>query len=177
MSNPSSWTWCTSSGERADADPEPLGAEERAYIAAFSDARANNDRNQAGLLSTAVGQPNLAESLIYLNQRLDRQDLDPREPVGILGIIVRLAMDGLWVSDILDSTRFKPADRRRITDVLTGMTYRPTRGSRNRWTNCDRRRRGQEGLRRGAATAQALRVSHRRVRAPHGIIGPLASQA
>jgi hypothetical protein len=110
-------------GERADADPEPLGAEERAYIAAFSDARVNNDRNQAGLLSTAIRQPNLAESLIYLNQRLDRQDLDPREPVGILGIIVRLAMDGLWVSDILDSTRFKPADRRRITDVLTGMTY------------------------------------------------------
>ncbi|MGW6174270.1 TetR family transcriptional regulator [Arthrobacter sp. NPDC055138] len=110
-------------GERADADPEPLGAEERAYIAAFSDARANTDRNQAGLLSTAIGQPNLAESLIYLNQRLDRQDLDPREPVGIIGIIVRLAMDGLWVSDILDSTRFKPADRRRITDVLTGMTY------------------------------------------------------
>ena len=110
-------------GERADADPEPLGAEERAYIAAFSDAQANNDRNQTALLSTAIRQPNLAESLVYLNQRLDRQDLDPREPVGIIGIIVRLAMDGLWVSDMLDSTRFRPEDRRRITDVLTGMTY------------------------------------------------------
>lgn len=110
-------------GERADADPEPLGAEERAYIAAFSDVQANRDRNQAALLSTAIRRPNLAESLIYLNQRLDRQDLDPREPVGIIGIIVRLAMDGLWVSDILDSTRFKPEDRRRITDILTGITY------------------------------------------------------
>jgi len=32
-------------------------------------------------------------------------------------------MDGLWVSDILDDTRFSPAERRKITDILTGMTY------------------------------------------------------
>jgi hypothetical protein len=110
-------------GERADADPNPSGAEERAYIAAFSDVRANQNRNQAALLSTAIMRPNLAESLNYLNQRLDREDLDPRQPVGIIGIIVRLAMDGLWVSDILDSSRFKPEDRERITEVLTGLTY------------------------------------------------------
>lgn len=110
-------------GERADADPDPSGAEERAYIAAFSDVRANQNKNQAALLTTAIKRPNLAESLNYLNQRLDREDLDPRQPVGIIGIIVRLAMDGLWVSDILDSTRFKPEDRQRITEVLTGLTY------------------------------------------------------
>ncbi|WP_299167861.1 TetR family transcriptional regulator [uncultured Arthrobacter sp.] len=110
-------------GERADADPDPSGAEERAYIAAFSDVSANQNKNQAALLTTAIKRPNLAESLNYLNQRLDREDLDPRQPVGIIGIIVRLAMDGLWVSDILDSTRFKPEDRQRITEVLTGLTY------------------------------------------------------
>ena len=110
-------------GERADAEPNPSGAEERAYIAAFSDVRANQNRDQAALLSTAIMRPNLAESLNYLNQRLDREDLDPRQPVGIIGIIVRLAMDGLWVSDILDSSRFKPEDRERITEVLTGLTY------------------------------------------------------
>jgi Tetracyclin repressor-like, C-terminal domain len=110
-------------GRTAEADPDPTGAEERAYIKAFSDARANSDRNQAALLATAIGRPNLAEALIYLNRRLDRMDLDPADPAGIIGIIVRLAMDGLWVSDILDETRFSPAERRKITDILTGMTY------------------------------------------------------
>ncbi|GLB68979.1 TetR family transcriptional regulator [Arthrobacter mangrovi] len=110
-------------GRTAEADPEPAGAEERAYIKAFSDARANSAGDQAGLLATAIGRPNLAEALIYLNRRLDRMDLDPQDPAGIIGIIVRLAMDGLWVSDILDDTRFSPAERRKITDILTGMTY------------------------------------------------------
>jgi len=110
-------------GRQAEADPHRVGAEERAYIKAFSDARANSSHDQAGLLSTAIGRPNLAEALIYLNRRLDREDLDPGEPAGIIGVIVRLAMDGLWVSDILDNTRFSPEERRRITDILTGLTY------------------------------------------------------
>ncbi|UOD83037.1 TetR family transcriptional regulator [Paenarthrobacter ureafaciens] len=110
-------------GRVAEADPNPVGAEERAYIQAFSDARANSDRNQAALLATAISRPNLAESLLYLNRRLDREDLAPDEPVGIIGIIVRLAMDGLWVSDILDDTRFNQREREKITSLLTGLTY------------------------------------------------------
>lgn len=57
-----------------------------------------------------------------MNRRLDREDLAPDEPAGIIGIIVRLAMDGLWVSDILDDIRFSAEERRRITNVLSGMT-------------------------------------------------------
>lgn len=110
-------------GRMADADREPTGAGARAYIRTFSDARANSDRRQAALLATAAGRPNLAESLIYLNRRLDQADLDPREPTGIIGVIVRLAMDGLWVSDILDNLRFSEQERCKITDILTGMTY------------------------------------------------------
>lgn len=101
-------------GRVAEADPNPVGAEERAYIQAFSDARANSDRDQAALLATAISRPNLAESLLYLNRRLDQEDLAPDEPVGIIGIIVRLAMDGLWVSDILDDTRFNQRERERL---------------------------------------------------------------
>jgi hypothetical protein len=74
-------------------------------------------------LATAISRPNLAESLLYLNRRLDREDLAPDEPVGIIGIIVRLAMDGLWVSDILDDTRFNQREREKITSLLTGLTY------------------------------------------------------
>ncbi|AUI50474.1 TetR family transcriptional regulator [Arthrobacter crystallopoietes] len=110
-------------GRLAERDPVPAGAEERAYIRAFADARSNADRNQAALLATAVARPNLAEALIYLNRRLDSRDLDPRDPAGIIGIIVRLAMDGLWVSDILDETRFTAAERRKLTGILEGMTY------------------------------------------------------
>ena len=54
---------------------------------------------------------------------MDREDLDPGHPAGIIGVIVRLAMDGLWVSDILDSTRFDDGERRRITGILTALTY------------------------------------------------------
>ena len=107
----------------AQRDPHRHGAGDRAYIKAFSDARANSDTDQVSLLATAVTRPQLAESLLYLNRTLDSQDLDPREPAGLIGIVVRLAMDGLWVSDILDSTRFSEAQRRRITDLLTRLTY------------------------------------------------------
>ncbi|WP_312182245.1 TetR family transcriptional regulator [Arthrobacter sp.] len=109
-------------GDLADADPDPVGAQERAYIRAFSDVRANSSLDQAALLATAVGRPNLAESLLYLNRRLDRANLSPRDPAGIIGVVIRLAMDGLWVSDILDSSRFTPAERSRITKVLTSLS-------------------------------------------------------
>lgn len=109
-------------GRLAEADPDPVGAQDRAYIKAFSDAGSNSDTDQGALLATAVGRPNLAESLIYLNRRLDRDNLDPGQPTGIIGVIIRLAMDGLWVSDILDATRFKDRDRTRITDLLSALT-------------------------------------------------------
>lgn len=109
-------------GRLADSDPNPVGSQDRAYIKAFSDSGSNSGTDQGALLATAVGRPNLAESLIYLNRRLDRDNLDPREPAGVLGVIIRLAMDGLWVSDILDSTRFADRERTRITDLLTALT-------------------------------------------------------
>ena len=109
-------------GSLAESDPDPVGASDRAYIKAFSDAESNSDTDQGALLATAVGRPNLAESLIYLNRRLDRDNLDPKQPTGVLGVIVRLAMDGLWVSDILDSTRFDRRERARITRLLTLLT-------------------------------------------------------
>ncbi|MCD1144450.1 TetR family transcriptional regulator [Kocuria sp. LUK] len=104
-------------------DPVPEGADDRAYVQAFSDARENSDRDQVTLLHAAVARPHLAEALIQLNRRMDREDLDPGHPAGVIGVIVRLAMDGLWVSDILDATRFDEAQRRRIIGILTGLTH------------------------------------------------------
>lgn len=109
-------------GRLAEADPEQVGASDRAYIKAFSDAESNSGRDQGALLATAVGRPNLAESLIYLNRRLDQDNLDPRQPTGVIGVIIRLAMDGLWVSDILDSTRFERRERARVTSLLNALT-------------------------------------------------------
>ncbi|MBO0908421.1 MULTISPECIES: TetR family transcriptional regulator [Arthrobacter] len=109
-------------GRLADSDPEQVGASDRAYIKAFSDAESNSDTDQGALLATAVGRPNLAESLIYLNRRLDQDNLDPGQPTGVIGVIVRLAMDGLWVSDILDATRFDARERARIMNLLTALT-------------------------------------------------------
>ena len=93
-------------------DHVPDGADDRAYVQAFSDVRDNSNRDQVALLHAAVARPHLAESLVQLNRRMDREDLDPGHPAGIIGVIVRLAMDGLWVSDILDSTRFDDGERR-----------------------------------------------------------------
>lgn len=107
----------------ARQDPVTDGADDRAYVRAFSDVRDNSDRDQVALLHAAVARPHLAESLVQLNRRMDREDLDPGHPAGIIGVIVRLAMDGLWVSDILDSTRFGDDQRRRVTDILSALTY------------------------------------------------------
>ena len=76
-------------GDLADADPDPVGAQERAYIKAFSDVRANSSMDQAALLETAVSRPNLAESLLYLNRRLDAANLSPQDPAGIRRCLVQ----------------------------------------------------------------------------------------
>ncbi|GGG45914.1 hypothetical protein GCM10011374_05260 [Kocuria dechangensis] len=107
----------------AQQDPVAEGSDDRAYVRAFSQVRDNSTRDQTALLHAAVARPHLAESLVQLNRRMDREDLDPGHPAGIIGVIVRLAMDGLWVSDILDSTRFSDDQRCRITSILTGLTY------------------------------------------------------
>ncbi|WP_026819101.1 hypothetical protein [Arthrobacter castelli] len=110
-------------GTLADDDPVEHGADERAYIKAFSDVRANSDKDQAALLTAAVNRPNLAESLLYLNRWLDGAVRPSRKSSRAMRILVRLAMDGLWVSDILDPTRFTAAQRDRLTDILVALTY------------------------------------------------------
>lgn len=110
-------------GTLAEADPVERGADERAYIKAFSDVYANSDRDQAALLTAAVNRPNLAESLLYLNRWLDGPARPARKSSRAMRILVRLAMDGLWVSDILDPTRFTAAQRDRLTEILVALTY------------------------------------------------------
>lgn len=110
-------------GTLAEADPIHKGADERAYIKAFSDVYANSDKDQAALLTAAVNQPNLAESLLYLNRWLDGAARSDKEPSQTMRILVRLAMDGLWVSDILDPTRFTRNQREKLTGILTALTY------------------------------------------------------
>lgn len=110
-------------GVLAEADPIHEGADERAYIKVFSDVYANSDRDQAALLSAAINRPNLAESLLYLNRWLDGATRSEKEPSRGMRILVRLAMDGLWVSDILDPTRFTKNQRARLTEILGALTY------------------------------------------------------
>lgn len=110
-------------GTLADADPIERGADERAYIKVFSDVYKNSGRDQAALLTAAVNRPNLAESLLYLNRWLDGAARADREPSRAMRMLVRLAMDGLWVSDILDPTRFTSAQRDRLTEILQALTY------------------------------------------------------
>lgn len=110
-------------GTLAEADPIERGAEERAYVKVFSDVYKNSDRDQAALLTAAINRPNLAESLLYLNRWLDGTARPDREPSRAMRMLVRLAMDGLWVSDILDPTRFTSAQRDRLTKILEALTY------------------------------------------------------
>lgn len=108
--------------EIVEDDPRTAGAPERAYLRMHEEGHHDHARDQRGLLLDILARPELADELHLLHRSLDREALHAGPGPGLLGIVLRLAMDGLWLSDLLDADRFRPAVRHLLIDTLHDLS-------------------------------------------------------
>lgn len=108
--------------EIVEDDPVSAGAPERAYLRVHEEGHQDETRDQRRLLLDILARPELADELHLLHRSLDREALHPGPGPGLLGIIIRLAMDGLWLSDLADPDRFEPTIRHLLVDTLHDLS-------------------------------------------------------
>ncbi|MEX5272004.1 TetR family transcriptional regulator [Kocuria sabuli] len=108
--------------ELVEEDPITAGAPERAYLRTHEEGYHDDTRDQRALLLDILARPELADELHLLHRSLDREALHPGPGPGLLGIIIRLAMDGLWLSDLTDPDRFEPTIRYLLVDALHDLS-------------------------------------------------------
>lgn len=110
--------------EFVEDDPVTTGASERAYLRTHEEKNQDEARDQRRLLLDILARPELADELHLLHRSLDREALHPGPGPGVLGIIIRLAVDGLWLSDLMDPDRFPPTIRYLLIDALHDLSRR-----------------------------------------------------
>jgi hypothetical protein len=108
--------------EFVEEDPVTAGASERAYLRMHEEGYQDDARDQRALLLNILARPELADEVHLLHRDLDQEALHPGPGPGLLGIIIRLAMDGLWLSDLLDFDRFPPSVRYLLIDTLHDLS-------------------------------------------------------
>jgi hypothetical protein len=108
--------------EFIEDDPVTAGASERAYLRMHEEGYQDDARDQRHLLLNILARPELADELHLLHRDLDEEALRPGPGLGLLNIIIRLAMDGLWLSDLLDFDRFPPSVRYLLIDSLHDLS-------------------------------------------------------
>jgi AcrR family transcriptional regulator len=103
-------------------DPDPHGRSARAYVRVIAN-QTKAEYDQFAAMSAAF----LSDaSLMELWRRSVAQSLeaDTHETEDTTGtMIVRLAADGLWTSDLYGTYRFEDSRRKAVLDRLVAMTY------------------------------------------------------
>lgn len=100
----------------AVGDAEPI---ER--VRAYRDACAvlpQSDHGRVAILVALAEAPDLLALWTAYVRELDRLDLEQMPPGDVSALVARLALDGLWFSDIVDPDRFTAAQREQIMRAL-----------------------------------------------------------
>jgi len=111
------------------ADPEAPGRHTRAYLRSTvgEDGKPadGSARLMAGILAALGGDPArldaLRERFAEWHRRLDRDGIDP-----VNATLVRLAADGLWLSELLGLSPLPPGRAEPVLEALAGLTREPT---------------------------------------------------
>ena len=91
---------------------EPSGAtppgtpDERLRVYVDECAPEPGERDYAALIAALAEDPRVAAPWVELQRELDQLDIDQSEPGDVAAIVARLALDGLWVSNLIDPDRF-----------------------------------------------------------------------
>ena len=104
------------------ADPVAQGRFSRAYLRVVANLRDNPDENRqwVGLTMAMLNEPHLRERWrAWVDQRnADYVGTDS----SVTALTVRLAADGLWLTDITDCQTIDPETRKALVDRLIALT-------------------------------------------------------
>jgi AcrR family transcriptional regulator len=104
----------------AQADPDPRGRQTRAFINASANSPTDENRLGVAIAAALLFDPALMRRWQDVATRWLEQDLTEADPVQ--ATILRLAADGLWVSDAFDLYPMGPEQRRAVVERLLAMT-------------------------------------------------------
>lgn len=113
----------------AQTDPEPGGRRTRAYIEATlglgAESGTDFDSLGAALIAAVANDPSWLDPMRerYRAWQADIED-DGIDPV--TATLLRLAIDGLWMTEVFGFAKISPALRRRVLDRLMALSEQPT---------------------------------------------------
>lgn len=105
-------------------DDEPSGATppntpaERLRVYLDACAPEPGERDYAALVAALAEDPGAASAWVELQRELDQLDIEQSEPGDVATIVARLALDGLWLSNLIDPDRFTPEQMDRIVTTI-----------------------------------------------------------
>jgi AcrR family transcriptional regulator len=112
------------SGEAAERSADERS---RAYYRACTEWAP--ERGHVALAVALANNPGLLGSWAQVQRDLDAVDASDAADPDLTATVARLAFDGLWFSDLVDSGRFTPEQRARVVDAVLAVAA-SGRGSR-----------------------------------------------
>ncbi len=108
--------------ENMNADPEPRGRFTRAYLSVCFDPGGIEDGEGWTVLTTALmSEPHLRERLRQWTE--DRAEQHIGTDSSLEAVLVRYAVDGLWLADLLGAPVLEPAQRQALKQKLVALTH------------------------------------------------------
>jgi AcrR family transcriptional regulator len=106
-----------------DAHTRPRGQRVRAYYEACT--AGPPERGHVALAVALANNPALLDSWARVQRELDaadEADSGGHDSEVTAAAVARLAVDGLWFSDLVDPDRFTAAQRRRVVEAILAIT-------------------------------------------------------
>jgi AcrR family transcriptional regulator len=91
----------------------------QAYFAACTEWAP--ERGHVALAVALANNPQLLRSWAQVQRDLDAVDLGDDDDPDLTALVARLALDGLWFSDLIDPERFTLEQRRRVVDAVLAV--------------------------------------------------------
>ncbi|MGH3367134.1 MAG: TetR/AcrR family transcriptional regulator [Nocardioidaceae bacterium] len=101
-----------------DGEAAPQSATERIRAYHASCVAWPADRGHVALAVALAENPALLQSWARLQRELDQADEAADGSTAMTSAVARLALDGLWFSDLIDPERFTPAERDRLVKTI-----------------------------------------------------------
>jgi AcrR family transcriptional regulator len=87
------------------------------------------ERGRIALAVALAENPRLLRTWASVQRALDAVDAADRDGHATASLVARLALDGLWFSDLVDPGRFSAAERERLVSAILASASEPVGGT------------------------------------------------
>jgi AcrR family transcriptional regulator len=105
--------------DRGEANGLSRAQRVRAYFEACTQCAP--ERGHVALAVALANNPGLLRSWARVQRDLDEVDAADPSDTSMSALVARLALDGLWFSDLIDAERFTAAQRERLVAAIVAM--------------------------------------------------------